>query len=174
VANDPEANGQTKGIQEAQQGSGEVDRAAIRADDTQQVSMLKQLLHEARAELARLTEEQDAMQCDAQQRIDEIAKLTSEVLHERDKVEVMAQRADRYLARAEKAEAESHALREALAQQRQVCDELADIVVALFEADPVPVTTHITIGSARLRDMPKLAALTAGQTPEGDREKSKT
>jgi hypothetical protein len=48
---------------------------------------------------------------DAEQRKAEIAKLISEVLHERDKVEVMAKRADRYLSRAEAAEAEVVKLR---------------------------------------------------------------
>jgi hypothetical protein len=69
---------------------------------------------------------------DAEQRKAEIAKLISEVLHERDKVEVMAKRADRYLSRAEAAEAEVVKLRALSALPaasqafKSVCDACPD------------------------------------------------
>lgn len=116
-----------------------------------------------RAEVARLTE-------DAGQRKDEIAKLTSEVLHERDKVEVMAKRADRFLARAEQAEAEVARLtgeQDVLRAEILAYTENADTwtteqvaMLARAHADDAQSVDRMEAEVARLRE-----ALTEAQTP---------
>lgn len=73
---------------------------------------------ELEAELAASLRAREALEQDARQRADENAKLISEVLHERDKLEVMAQRADRFFARAEAAEASLRALEQEREQAR--------------------------------------------------------
>jgi hypothetical protein len=91
------------------------ERAACRFCQKEHIAWLRQAVTRLEAEVTRLTQQREEAERDTRQRIEEIAKLTSEVFHERDKVEVMAKRADRYLARAEAADA-------ALTEAQQVAD----------------------------------------------------
>jgi hypothetical protein len=110
-----------------------------------------------RAQLTEAQQARDQMSIDASQRKDEIFKLISEVLHERDKVEEMAQRADRYLTRAEAAEA-------TLASLRQLSQKWRNRAAPNF-ADPEATEDTLAYWAGAKQCAKELDAALAGAGP---------